>query len=46
MMGGGWKINTGNPLIVGMNWGSMVALSYGEVGWPSQSYRLFVFEAE
>jgi hypothetical protein len=45
-MGGGWKIWGSNPLIHGYHFGSMVALSYGKAGWPSQSYRLWAWEPE
>mgnify|MGYP000262284302 CR=1 FL=1 len=45
MMGGGWTIKSINPLIHGLDWGNMLALSYGKAGWPSQSYRLWCWEA-
>ena len=45
-MGGGWTVKSTNPLIRAMDWGTKIALSYGEAGWPSQSYRLWVWEAE
>lgn len=46
-MGGGWEHPTGSKFIRVAMWQSKAtAVSYGEAGWPSQSYRLWAFEAE
>ncbi len=46
-MGGGWRHPTGSKYIRSAVWESRkTAVAYGEAGWPSQSYRLWVWEAE
>lgn len=46
-MGGGWNHPTGSQYIRTAVWESKrTAVAYGEAGWPSQSYRLWVWEAE
>ena len=39
-----WTVPTDNPLIVGRNGGPWMAFAYGQPGWASRSYRLWVFD--
>ncbi len=43
MMGGGWTIKSDNPHIVGLDWGTMLAVSYEKDGAPNYCYRLWCF---
>lgn len=42
-----WRYPTDGSFIRAWTWlGGMTAVAYGQAGWPSQSYRLWVWEAE
>jgi hypothetical protein len=46
-MGSGWRNPTTTKMVHSWTWASgMTAVSYGPTDWPSQSYRLWVWEAE